>query len=60
MNTGRTHLILLLVTVALVGVSVASWTRAAASRLAESQGKLPEVATASASDMPSTACLLAA
>jgi outer membrane protein OmpA-like peptidoglycan-associated protein len=51
MNTGRTHLILLLVTVALVGVSVASWTRAAASRLAESQGKLPEVATASASDM---------
>ena len=51
MNTGRTHLILLLVTVALMGVSVASWTRAAASRLAESQGKLPEVATASASDM---------
>ena len=41
MNTGRTHLILLLVTVAVIGVSVASWTRASASRLAESQGKLP-------------------
>jgi hypothetical protein len=51
MNTGRTHLVLLLVTVAVLGVSVASWTRAAASRLAEGQGKLPEVATASASDM---------
>jgi hypothetical protein len=45
------HLILLLVAVAGVGLSVSSWTRAAAVRLAETQGKAPEVATASASDM---------
>jgi hypothetical protein len=51
MNTGRTHLVLLLVAVAGVGISVSSWTRAAAVRLAETQGKAPEVATASASDM---------
>ena len=51
MNTGRTHLVLLLVAVAGVGLSVSSWTRAAAVRLAETQGKAPEVATASASDM---------
>jgi hypothetical protein len=40
-----------LVAVAGVGISVSSWTRAAAVRLAETQGKAPEVATASASDM---------
>jgi hypothetical protein len=51
MNTGRTHLVLLLVAVAGVGLSVSTWTRAAAVRLAETQGKAPEVATASASDM---------
>jgi len=51
MNTGRTHLLLLLAAVAGVGLSVSSWTRAAAVRLAETQGKAPEVATASASDM---------
>src|SRR5664279_2370859 len=51
MNTGRMHLVLLLVAVAGVGISVSSWTRAAAVRLAETQGKAPEVATASASDM---------
>jgi len=51
MNTGRMHLVLLLVAVAGVGLSVSSWTRAAAVRLAETQGKAPEVATASASDM---------
>ena len=51
MNTGRVHLVLLLVAVAGVGISVSSWTRAAAVRLAETQGKAPEVATASASDM---------
>ena len=51
MNAGRTHLVLLLVAVAGVGISVSSWTRAAAVRLAENQGKAPEVATASASDM---------
>ena len=51
MNAGRVHLVLLLVAVAGVGISVSSWTRAAAVRLAETQGKVPEVATASASDM---------
>jgi outer membrane protein OmpA-like peptidoglycan-associated protein len=51
MNAGRMHLVLLLVAVAGVGISVSSWTRAAAVRLAETQGKAPEVATASASDM---------
>ena len=51
MNTGRVHLVLLLVAVAGVGISVSTWTRAAAVRLAETQGKAPEVATASASDM---------
>ena len=51
MNAGRAHLVLLLVAVAGVGLSVSSWTRAAAVRLGETQGKAPEVATASASDM---------
>ena len=51
MNAGKTHLVLVLAAFAGVGFSVSSWTRAAAGRLAESQGKLPEVATASASDM---------
>ena len=51
MNAGRVHIVLLLVAVAAVGISVSSWTRAAAVRLAENQGKAPEVATASASDM---------
>jgi outer membrane protein OmpA-like peptidoglycan-associated protein len=51
MNVGRSHLILVLVTFAGVGLCVATWTRAAAVRLAETQGKAPEVATASASDM---------
>jgi outer membrane protein OmpA-like peptidoglycan-associated protein len=51
MKSGRAHMVLLLVAVAGVGVSVSSWTRAAATRLAETQGKAPEVATASASDM---------
>jgi outer membrane protein OmpA-like peptidoglycan-associated protein len=51
MNSGRAHLVLLLVAVTGVGISVSSWTRAAAVRLAETQGKAPEVATASASDM---------
>jgi hypothetical protein len=51
MNVGRSHLILVLVTFAGVGLSVATWTRAAAVRLAETQGKAPEFATASASDM---------
>jgi outer membrane protein OmpA-like peptidoglycan-associated protein len=44
-------MVLALVAIAGVGISVASWTRAASARLAESQGKAPEVATASASDM---------
>ena len=48
MNTGRTHLALLLVAAAGLGLSVSTWTRAAAVRLAETQGKAPEVATASA------------
>jgi len=51
MNTGRAHMVLALVALAGVGISVASWTHAASVRLAESQGKAPEVATASASDM---------
>jgi outer membrane protein OmpA-like peptidoglycan-associated protein len=51
MNTGRSHLALLLVAVAGVGISVSWWTHAASVRLAETQGKAPEVATASASDM---------
>jgi outer membrane protein OmpA-like peptidoglycan-associated protein len=51
MNAGKTHLVLVLAAFAGVGFSVSSWTRAAAGRLAESQGKAPEVATASASDM---------
>ncbi|HEY5282477.1 MAG TPA: hypothetical protein VIM14_06790 [Polyangia bacterium] len=51
MNAGRAHMVLVLVAIAGVGISVASWTHAASVRLAESQGKAPEVATASASDM---------
>ena len=51
MNAGRRHLVLVLVAFASVGLSVATWTRAAAVRMAETQGKAPEVATASASDM---------
>jgi hypothetical protein len=51
MNAGRVHLVLMLVTLAAVGLSVSTWTRASAVRLAESRGKAPEVATASASDM---------
>jgi hypothetical protein len=51
MNSGKAHLMLLLVAIAGVGLSVAAWTRAAAGRLAETQGLAPEVATASASDM---------
>jgi outer membrane protein OmpA-like peptidoglycan-associated protein len=51
MNAGMRHLVLLLVAFASVGISVGTWTRAAATRMAETQGKAPEVATASASDM---------
>ncbi len=51
MNTGRTHLLLTLVTLVVVGLPVAIWTRSASGRLAESQGKAPEVATAAASDV---------
>jgi len=51
MNSGKLHLVLFIATFAGVALSVASWTRAAAVRLAETQGKAPEVATASASDM---------
>lgn len=51
MNPGRIHLVLVLVVLAGLGVSVAQWTHAASARMAESQGKAPEVATASASDM---------
>jgi outer membrane protein OmpA-like peptidoglycan-associated protein len=51
MNAGRMHLVLLLAAVAGVGGGVSWWTHAASARLAESQGKAPEVATASASDM---------
>ncbi len=51
MNSGRAHVVLFLAAIAGIGLSVASWTRAAAVRLAETQGKTPEVATASASDM---------
>lgn len=51
MKAGRVHLLLALAAFVTVGVSVATWTRAAAVRTAETAGKLPEVATASASDM---------
>jgi outer membrane protein OmpA-like peptidoglycan-associated protein len=51
MNTGRAHLVLVLLAFVGVGAAVSSWTHAAAVRLAETQGKAPEVATASASDM---------
>jgi len=51
MNAGRTHLLLTLVTLVAVGMPVAIWTRTAAGRLAENQGKAPEVATAAASDV---------
>jgi hypothetical protein len=51
MNAGRTHLLLMLVALAAVGVPVATWTRTAAGHLAENQGKAPEVATAAASDV---------
>ncbi len=51
MNAGRRHMALALVTFLTVGIAVATWTRAAAVRLAETSGKAPEVATASASDM---------
>jgi hypothetical protein len=51
MNAGRRHMALALVTFLTVGIAVATWTRAAAVRLATIQGKAPEVATASASDM---------
>jgi hypothetical protein len=51
MNQGKAHFLLVLVAFAGVGLSVATWTRAAAVRLVENQGKPSEVATASASDM---------
>lgn len=52
MNTGKTHLVLVLLAFVGVAATVATWTRSAAGRLAETQGKPPEaVATASASDM---------
>ena len=51
MNAGRRHLLLALATFFAVGLSVGVWTRAAAVRLAESQNKTPEIATASASDV---------
>jgi outer membrane protein OmpA-like peptidoglycan-associated protein len=51
MNAGGRHMLLALATFFGVGVTVATWTRSAAVRLAESQGKASEVATASASDM---------
>lgn len=51
MNPGRNHVILLLVAAISVAGAVSTWTRAASTRMAESQGKAPEVATASASDM---------
>jgi hypothetical protein len=51
MNFGRAHIALVIVALVGVGFPVASWTRAAASRLADTQSKTPEVATASASDM---------
>ncbi len=51
MNAGRRHLLLALATFLTIGVAVAAWTRAAAVRLGESQGKTPEIATASASDV---------
>jgi outer membrane protein OmpA-like peptidoglycan-associated protein len=51
MNPGRSHWVLLLVAVVGVGITVSSWTRAAAVSLAKTQGKAPEAATAAASDM---------
>jgi outer membrane protein OmpA-like peptidoglycan-associated protein len=51
MNAGKRHLILVIAAFSSVGLSVGTWTRAAAVRMAETQGKAPEVATASASDM---------
>ena len=51
MNAGRRHMLLALAAFFTVGISVATWTRAAAVRLAESQNKTPEIATASASDV---------
>ena len=51
MNAGRRHLLLALATFFAVGLSVGTWTRAAAVRLTESQNKTPEIATASASDV---------
>jgi outer membrane protein OmpA-like peptidoglycan-associated protein len=51
MNAGRPHLILVFFAFALVGLLVGSWTRSAAVRMAETQGKASEVATASASDV---------
>jgi hypothetical protein len=51
MNAGRAHMVLMLVTLAAVGLPVSLWTRSAAGRLTDSRGKTPEVATASASDM---------
>jgi len=51
MSAGRRHMLLALAACLSVGISVATWTRAAAVRLAETSGKAPEVATASASDM---------
>ena len=51
MNASRRHLILVLASFLSVGMSVATWTRAAAVRMAETQGKAPEVATASSSDL---------
>lgn len=51
MSPGRVHMVLALVAFLAVGGSVATWTRAATVRVAETQGQAPEVATASASDM---------
>jgi outer membrane protein OmpA-like peptidoglycan-associated protein len=52
MNAGRAHMVLMLVTLAAVGLSVSLWTRSAAGRLTDSRSKAaPEVATASASDL---------
>lgn len=51
MNQGRAHVALALLAFVAAGLPVALWTRAAAQRLAASQGNAPEVATAAASDM---------
>ena len=51
MNQGRAHVILALLAFVAASLPVALWTRSAAQRLAASQGKAPEVATAAASDM---------